>query len=82
MVWGKDLPSYDEMKLKELEIRIMAKMATGWLNLPDLNDRVRLRSKGIEGRVVFVNPENNWARVEWEEKGPTLCHLYELEKVV
>ena len=48
MVWGKDLPSYDEMKLKELEIRIMAKMATGWLNLPDLNDRVRLRSKGIE----------------------------------
>ena len=82
MAWDKDLPSYDEAKLRELKTRVLNKRAKAPPNLPDLNDRVRLRSKGIEGRVVFVNPENNWARVEWESKGPTLCHLYELEKIV
>jgi hypothetical protein len=33
-------------------------------NPPELNYRVRPRGRIIEGRVVFINPENNWARVD------------------
>lgn len=51
-------------------------------NLPELNDRVKMRGKQFtNGIVKFINPENNWTRVEWEKEGPTLCHLYELEKI-
>jgi hypothetical protein len=54
-------------------------------NLPELHDRVRLRGRPkFEGTIIFINPENNWARVKWDNEsmhGPGICHLWELEKI-
>jgi hypothetical protein len=53
-------------------------------NLPAAGDNCRLRGKQSLGKVLVINPLNNWARVEWDPAetpfAPLMCHLYELEK--
>lgn len=47
---------------------------------PSLNDRVVLRKTGATGKLVQHNT-NDWCRVEWDEDGPLICHLFELRKL-
>lgn len=53
-------------------------------NSPSKGDTVKLRGRGDRtGVLVKLNEENKWSTVEWTDgKGPRICHLFELEKVV
>jgi len=53
-------------------------------NLPSVGDRCKLRGRNAAGTLREVTPHNNWARVDWDDpnRGPVICHLYELEKAV
>ena len=55
------------------------------LNLPTVGDYCKLRGKQSCGKVVTINPKNNWAYIEWIKEetpsAPKMCHLFELEKV-
>lgn len=50
-------------------------------DLPEVNDRVKLRGRDAVGILRQINARN-WARIEWDVPGsaPRICHLYELEK--
>ena len=57
-------------------------------NLPSEGDKVKLRGRNAIGRLTHISTVDippifsQWANVKWDEgnKGPTVCHLYELEK--
>lgn len=63
-------------------------MAKSPPNLPVEGDRVKLRGREAVGRLVQVSTidippiHSQWANVKWDSgcKGPSVCHLYELEK--
>lgn len=61
----------------------MTKTAKGPQNIPEVGDPCRLRGRPPRGKLLRVNPNNLWARVEWasEAPGPILVHLHELERV-
>lgn len=48
---------------------------------PAIGDRVTLRGKGEKGVLKNVNKSTNWSYVDWEESGPKICHLFELERI-
>ena len=57
-------------------------MAKAPPNLPAEGDKVRRRDRQVEGRLTYVNTQNNWCRVTWETAvAPRVCHLYDLEKI-
>jgi hypothetical protein len=56
-------------------------------NVPALGNSCTMRGKGGKGTVIFIS-DRNWARVNWEDDAdiriaalPTICHLYELERL-
>ncbi len=51
------------------------------LNLPKRGDRVRLRGRAHIGWLRKMDDETKWATVEWDDGGPKIVHLHELEKV-
>lgn len=49
-------------------------------NVPDaVGNIVKLRGTDNYGLVLQIN-SNNWVQVSWVDKGPKICHLFELEK--
>lgn len=50
-------------------------------DIPKRGDRVRLRGKGNIGVLRKMNDASKWATVEWDDFGPRIVHLFELEKV-
>lgn len=57
--------------------------AKGPPNAPEVGDRVRLRGRIATGIVQSIN-KLSWVQVKWETGagGPTLVHLFELEKLI
>ena len=51
-------------------------------NLPEVGDRCKMRGRNFAGILQKLNLEL-WAWVDWNghEHGPSICHLYELEKI-
>lgn len=52
-------------------------------NLPSEGDRVKLRGYKQQGKLIKLNPQRLWCKVEWDlpVRMPEICHLYELEKI-
>jgi len=44
---------------------------------PAVGDVVEFRKNGETGTLVWVN-SLNWCSVDWRNRGPVLCHLFEL----
>jgi hypothetical protein len=64
----------------------MKKRSKGPPNLPTIGDLCRLRGQEAEGVCANINPSNLWTQVWWQgrppsRETPTLCHLYELERL-
>ena len=56
-------------------------MARGPKNLPDREDRVKLRGRERRGKLLKMDDEILWCTVQWDDSDKTtMCHLYELEK--
>lgn len=51
-------------------------------NTPSIGDRVKLRGKGVCGKLQHVSA-TNWAIVHWDvfKAGPGIVHLHELERI-
>ncbi len=45
---------------------------------PKPGDRVALRGRSSTGVMEWVN-SLFWCRVKWDDGGPGLCHLFELQ---
>ena len=45
-----------------------------------MGDRITLRGRSKSGVIVKMNDLTGWVRVDWDEDGPLLCHINELEK--
>lgn len=60
-------------------------MAKAPPNLPAVGDDVKLRGRTSFGKLIGLNEQNLWARVDWDPtvaaQCPKLCHLYELERI-
>lgn len=50
-------------------------------DIPKEGDRVKLRGREPTGIISNINSTNNWTKVKWDDKGPLICHLYELERI-
>ena len=52
-------------------------------NLPKEGDECKLKGKPFIGKVTRIIHDYKWVYVDWyaPNKGPYICHLYELEKV-
>jgi len=48
-------------------------------NPPEKGERVKLRGRSPRGTLRSIN-DLSWCCVEWDDGGPGLCHLHELEK--
>lgn len=51
-------------------------------NTPARGDRCRLRGRSPAGVLRTIDPDTNWAVVEWDagKEGPKYVHLFELER--
>lgn len=47
---------------------------------PAEGDVVHLKGRGKFGVLRRIDPERNWCWVDWDVKGPLICHLHELER--
>lgn len=50
------------------------------VNTPAPGDRVKLRGRDSIGVLDRVD-SRLWSWVKWAGRGPTICHLFELEKL-
>lgn len=48
---------------------------------PQRGDRVKLKGRPNVGTLTKFNPTTSWATVAWEDTGPVIVSLKELEKV-